>query len=286
MPQLHLGSVFAQASIPLPAAPQGKANAAAETAESRAWQAAERFRLLDETPAFLLVDKPPGLLIHPTKPGGPRTLWHGLMDLLAYEVVTGNPPGILTRLDRETSGLVLVGKGRAAIAHLSDLLATGQMTKTYQALVFGWPLEEAWTVEAPLRRIGEVEPVKVWLRRGVHPAGAPARTDFRVLRRLTTRCGRPIAHVAACPQTGRTHQIRVHLAHSGYPLVGDKLYAAGEECYLRFIAEGWSADLEKILLHSRQALHAQALSFETPEGRRTWQSPWPEDLQEWEARWT
>jgi len=237
------------------------------------------FVILRETPDFIAVDKPPGVLVHPTKPGGPRTLWDELRGLLAYEVVNGGNVSILTRLDRETSGVVLVAKTATAARELSAALQAGRVQKKYLAVVFGWPQSDVWTVDAPIIRLGEVEPFRVWLRRGVHPGGDAARTGLRVLQRWKAADGSPLALLEARPQTGRTHQIRVHLASCGHPVVGDKIYARGEEWYLRFVAEGWTGEMEKVLLHSRHALHATGLEFNFAGEHFCIHSPWPEDLQ-------
>jgi 23S rRNA pseudouridine1911/1915/1917 synthase len=221
------------------------------------------FAVVLEEEHFLLVDKPAGLLVHPSKPGGPRTLWDGLRELLAFELVNGGQIAILTRLDRETSGLVLVAKTAAAARELGLELMAGRVRKEYHALVFGWPEWEQQTIEQPLRRRGEFQPSPVWLERAVHPDGQPARTDFTVVRRGFWP-GRPdekIALLRAEPKTGRTHQIRVHAAHLGFPLLGDKLYARGSEWYLRFIENGWQPEMEAALLLPRHALHASALRF-------------------------
>jgi 23S rRNA pseudouridine1911/1915/1917 synthase len=220
-----------------------------------------QFAVVQETPHFIAVDKPPGVLVHPTKPGGPRTLWDELRGLLAYEIINGGSISILTRLDRETSGIVLVAKTVSAARELSLALRSGQIKKTYLAITFGWPDAREWTVNAPIRRLGEIEPFRVWLKRGVHAGGSPSITCFRVLHRFETPGGLRLSLIEASPKTGRTHQIRVHLAHSGFPIVGDKLYAQGEEWYLKFIEQGWTAEMENVLLLSRHALHASELEF-------------------------
>jgi 23S rRNA pseudouridine1911/1915/1917 synthase len=235
-------------------------------------------RVVAETADFLVLDKPPGLEVHPTKPGGARTLWDGLRELLAYELANGGQVSIITRLDRETSGLVLVAKTRAAARELCGAVAARTLPKEYLAVVWGWPAQDAWTVDAPLLRLGAVQPFRVWLKQGVHPAGAAARTRFAVVRRFrrATSNGTEFALVRAFPETGRTHQIRVHLAHSGHPIVGDKLYGPDEACYLEFIQTGWTPALAARLLLPRHALHATALAL--PARGLAWQAPLPPDL--------
>jgi 23S rRNA pseudouridine1911/1915/1917 synthase len=238
-----------------------------------------QFSILEETPDFIAVDKPAGVLVHPSKPGGPRTLWDELRGLLAFEVLNGGSISILTRLDRETSGVVLLAKTVPAARELSLALQSGRIAKTYLALVFGWPEADEWTVSAPILRLGEVEPFRVWLKRGVHPAGAPSVTRFRIRDRFQTACGIRCSLVEAMPQTGRTHQIRVHLAHSGFPIVGDKIYARGEDWYLKFIEQGWTEEMEKSLLLPRHALHAAAIEFRLHEKPFRVQAPLPDDFE-------
>jgi 23S rRNA pseudouridine1911/1915/1917 synthase len=102
-------------------------------------------------------------------------------------------------------------------------------------------------------------------------------TEFRVERRVV-RQEEKCAIIRATPRTGRTHQIRVHLAHLGHPLVGDKIYGPNEKLYLRFIETGWTDELERQLLLPRHALHSARLRLE---GEFDWQSPLPQDLRGW-----
>jgi 23S rRNA pseudouridine1911/1915/1917 synthase len=99
------------------------------------------------------------------------------------------------------------------------------------------------------------------------------------VRRFENKAGR-LAVVQAMPETGRTHQIRVHLAHLGHSLTGDKIYGPSEECYLEFIETGWSPALEEILHLPRQALHASTLDVPWEEGRMRWESPLPPELRD------
>ena len=238
------------------------------------------FRVVDESDDYIVVDKPPFLLAHPTKPNGARTLWGELRNLLAFEIANGGQVSIVNRLDRETSGLVLVAKTSRAAREFGLLMQRQRIAKEYLAIVWGWPEWETRTVDAPLARKGQHEASAIWLKQAVHPAGAPAVTDFVVERRFdrNTTAGEQFSLIRAIPRTGRTHQIRVHLASLGHAIVGDKIYGPDEQLYLRFIQTGWTPALERALLLPRHALHAARL---TVPGVGEWESPLPPDLSSW-----
>jgi 23S rRNA pseudouridine1911/1915/1917 synthase len=237
-----------------------------------------RIPIVAESDEWLVVDKPPFLEAHPSKPGGLPTLWDGLRELLAFEVINGGQVSIINRLDRETSGLTLIAKTRASARILCRHMASRSVEKEYLAIVWGWPDRDAWTVDAPMLRLGSIEPFRIYLKQGVHPEGAPAVTHFRVERRFEreTSSGRRFAIVRAIPETGRTHQIRVHLSHSGHPIVGDKIYGPDDACYLEFIETSWTESLAQRLILPRHALHASALRIR--QLGLAWESPLPKDL--------
>jgi 23S rRNA pseudouridine1911/1915/1917 synthase len=228
-----------------------------------------------ETSDFIVVEKPPFLLVHPTRPGHVRTLWGELKQLLAFEIANGGQVSIVNRLDRETSGLVLVAKNAAAARRFGLAMQEQRIAKQYLAIVWGWPEWEEIAVDAPLLRQGTKLPSAIWLKQMIHPAGAPARTEFRVERRFEDANGKRFAIVRAVPRTGRTHQIRVHLASLGHAIVGDKIYGPDETLYLEFIQTGWTPNLQRQLLLPRHALHSAALEIES--GDR-WMSALPGDL--------
>ena len=240
------------------------------------------FRIIDETDDYVVVDKPPFLLVHPTKPDGTRTLWGELRQLLAFEIANGGQISIVNRLDRETSGLVLVAKNAAAARRFGLLMQRQQIEKEYLAIVWGWPDWERHSVNAPLARQGEHGESSIYLKQAIHPHGAPAITEFRIVRRFRrlTSAGEQFSLVRATPLTGRTHQIRVHLASLGHPIVGDKIYGPDERLYLRFIEDGWTPELERALLLPRHALHAASLRVENT----AWTAELPRDLQEFAGR--
>jgi len=237
-----------------------------------------RIPIIAESDDWLVVDKPPFLEAHPSKPGGLPTLWDGLRELLAFELINGGQVSIINRLDRETSGLTLIAKTREAARNLCRHIATRTVRKEYLAIVWDWPTRDAWTVDAPLLRLGSVEPFRIYLKQGVHPGGAPAVTHFQVEHRFEreTSNGRRFAVVRAIPETGRTHQIRVHLSHSGHPIVGDKIYGPDDGCYLEFIETSWTESLAKRLVLPRHALHASGLRIEAL--GLAWESSLPADL--------
>ena len=232
------------------------------------------FAIVAENADFLVVEKPPFLLIHPTKPNGARTLWGELKHLLAFEIANGGQVSIVNRLDRETSGLVLVAKNASAARRFGLLMQEQRIAKEYLAIVWGWPDWDRQTVDTPLGRQGIHSPSSIWLKQAIHPLGAPARTEFMVEHRFR-RGPESFTIVRAIPQTGRTHQIRVHLASLGHPIVGDKIYGPDEKLYLQFIETGWTPELAARLLLPRHALHSATLEIE---GEERWTSALPPDL--------
>jgi 23S rRNA pseudouridine1911/1915/1917 synthase len=237
------------------------------------------FKVIDESDDYAVVDKPAFLLTHPTKPNGARNLWKELRELFAFEIASGGQVSIVNRLDRETSGLVLVAKTSAAARRFGLLMQRQRVKKEYLAIVWGWPEWERHAVDAPLDRQGKHQESVIWLKQMIHPSGAPAQTEFYVERRFvrSTSSGEKFSLIRAIPRTGRTHQIRVHLSAIGHPVVGDKIYGPDKRLYLRFIEAGWTPELEQRLLLPRHALHSAKLAVE---GEREWASPLPPDLAE------
>ena len=206
-------------------------------------------------------------------------MWKQLRELLAFEIASGGQVSIVNRLDRETSGLVLVAKTAIAARDFGLLMQRHSLRKEYLAIVWGWPEWEQKLVDAPLDRQGKHQHSLIWLKQMIHVAGAPAQTEFFVERRFrkSTSSGDRFSVIRAIPRTGRTHQIRVHLASVGHPVVGDKIYGADEKLYLRFIETGWTRELGQKLLLPRHALHSAKLAVEE---EREWTSALPPDLAE------
>jgi 23S rRNA pseudouridine1911/1915/1917 synthase len=238
------------------------------------------FQILGETEDFLAVDKPAGLLSHPTKPGGLRTLWDELRGLLGYELAIGGQVSLVNRLDRETSGVLLVAKSSQAARAAGIAMQRGEVQKEYVALVFGWPEWDETVIDAPIIRRGQIAGAEIWLERTVDPRGAPAVTRFRVERRLKVSSERRFAVLSAWPRTGRTHQVRVHLSHAGFPILGDKIYARGSRHYLDFINHGWTDEMAAELWLPRHALHSSKLSLKIGAQKLEWTSSLPYDLSE------
>ena len=162
---------------------------------------------------------------------------------------------IAHRLDRETSGVVILTKSVDANRAMKTLFQERQVGKVYHALVRGVPDWEEATCAEP---IGSAS-ATVELRQAVRPEGAPARTRFKVLRRLAD-----MALVACRPLTGRTHQIRVHLEHLGFPILGDKLYGQPDDLFLEHLHLGVTERVREAIRLPRHALHARMIAFPHP----------------------
>jgi len=236
------------------------------------------FTILDETEDYLVVNKPAPLQIHPSKPkDNGLTLWDGLRELLSYELVNGGQVSIINRLDRETSGLVLIAKNSATARRFGKAMMRRQMQKSYLAIVHGHPDWESRIVEAPIVRATEVTECDIFVKQIVHEAGASCTSEFRVQQRWL-RDGQPFSLIQALPHTGRMHQLRVHLSHVGLPVVGDKLYGVDESCYLEFIRTGWTDSLASRLILPRQALHSHRLEVRDEGSQLAWDAPLTKDL--------
>jgi len=237
--------------------------------------------LLAQHADFLVVAKPPDLLSHPTRPDGKPTLLGWLQEQFPGEFVA-----LVNRLDRETSGTVLAARSPEVASRLGRMTMRREIHKYYLTLVSGRVETEHGVIDAPIGRLGISEENPIWLRMGVIPPDDPqgrktaeARTEFW---RLTVSDAVSLLRLQA--HTGRLHQLRVHLAHIGHPVIGDKIYGPDPNLYLKFIAEGWTEEHQRVLGLSRHALHAHELRFPWNGEELTFTAPLPEDMREYEEK--
>jgi 23S rRNA pseudouridine1911/1915/1917 synthase len=219
---------------------------------------------------LVVVDKPAGLVVHPAPGHRSGTLVNALLHEVGDLSGIGGVlrPGIVHRLDRDTSGLLIVAKNDRAHRKLADDLKRRKIRRRYLAAIWGHLPEESVTVEAPIGRSYTDRK-----RMGVVESGRPAVTHFHRLERW-----RAADLVAAELETGRTHQIRVHLMHIGHPVVGDRVYGVERERGISGANRGWAMALARRT--PRQFLHAAELAFEHPRTGESllFESPLPPDL--------
>ncbi len=198
--------------------------------------------ILYEDEHILCVDKPAGMLIHPSRSVNTGTLANYV---LGYYEKTGQSCAFhpVTRLDRDTFGVVLLAKNAHIHALLNTLHADGNLQKTYEALVLGVPVPKQGSIDAPITRL----PLPSLLRK-VDPSGKPSLTEYTVAEELDG-----FSRVTLRPITGRTHQLRVHMSHIGHPILGDPQYGSAA-----------SLQLSKQLNIETQVLCAQKLEFSHP----------------------
>jgi len=221
-------------------------------------------RVVYEDEFILVLDKPAGLVVHPGAGNPDHTLQNAL---LAYDARLAELPraGIVHRLDKDTSGLLVVARVATAHTALVRQLAARSVRREYQAVCVG-VLTAGGSVDAPIAR-HRVDRKRMAVRTG----GRPAVTHYRVIARF-----RAHTHLRVVLETGRTHQIRVHLAHLGHPIVGDPVYGR-----LRVPRGATSQLIAALRAFKRQALHAERLELEHPAtGQRLhWTAPLPDDMQ-------
>jgi len=208
----------------------------------------------------VVVDKPPGLVVHPGAGRRDGTLVHGLLHRFPDLAAVGDPmrPGIVHRLDKGTSGLMVVARTPDALADLTAQLKARDVERRYLALVIGEVAEGKGVVDAPVGRSAR-QPTRM----AVTARGRAARTRYEVLERYTDPVSATLLECRL--ETGRTHQVRVHLAAIGHPVAGDSRYGRGDALSMK-----------------RPFLHAHELAFDHPSdrSRRRFQSPLPADLEQ------
>jgi 23S rRNA pseudouridine1911/1915/1917 synthase len=230
-----------------------------------------RFDVLFEDADVLAIDKPAGLPIHPT-----AKFWRNTLTAVLRERYPQERMQVAHRIDRETSGVLLVARTLSAASWLKRAFARRAVSKVYLALVKGHP-PDAGVIDQPIKLLD----TPTHLMMGAAADGLKAVTRFRVVRRFAAH-----ALCEAHPETGRQHQIRVHLAGIGHPIVGDKLYGAGERMFMRSCDEGIGPELLAAFDGlGRHALHAHRLTFPHPRTRieTTIESPLPADLADYIA---
>lgn len=210
---------------------------------------------------LLVLDKPAGLATHPT-----ASRYLGTVTTWLRAAWPGAEPA--HRLDVETSGVLVCARHTDAARALKAAFAERRVHKTYRAVVEGSPKADAWTTDTPL---GFDPRSAVRLKMG--PGDLPAETRISVIQRSTHR-----AVIEARPITGRQHQIRVHLALTGHPVVGDKLYGPDEQLFLASLERALTAAELARLGHPRHALHAWRLELELTGRHLTFEAPWPTEL--------
>jgi 23S rRNA pseudouridine1911/1915/1917 synthase len=238
--------------------------------------------VVSEDEHIIVVDKPAGLVVHPAAGHESGTLVNALI-AHCRDSLSGiggvKRPGIVHRLDKDTSGLLVVAKTDQAHQALSEQFqahgADGRMERRYLALVWGHPLRQRGVIDAPLAR-SRTSRTKIAVTHGI--AGRNAVTHFEVLERFVDSDGKPLASLLQLTlETGRTHQIRVHMAHSGHPVMGDPVYATGFRTSASRLAPRSRATLQRL---DRQALHAAFLRIEHPVTGKpaAFESPLPPDI--------
>jgi 23S rRNA pseudouridine1911/1915/1917 synthase len=235
------------------------------------------FEILHEDDDVLVIDKPAGLPVHAS-----AKFYFNTLTRVMGERFPELDLQICHRLDRETSGILVVAKGRGTSAVVKKAFAQKRVSKTYLAVVHGdppWPElasdEPDFRIDAPIRVAGVNDPTPLTgVRMLTGPGGLPSLTLVRVLER------RPPYSLLRCqPVSGRQHQIRVHLADAGYPIVGDKLYAHGDAIFMAFCDRGITPELAARFLLPRHALHAASITFPHPRGQPlTIHAALPKDL--------
>jgi 23S rRNA pseudouridine1911/1915/1917 synthase len=231
------------------------------------------FTVLHEDARMRIIDKPAGLPVHST-----AKFYFNTLTRVLWERYPDEPElQICHRLDRETSGCLVVARDREAAAFLKTAIAAkDKTTKQYLAIVHGQPpWDEERILDTPLRLSTAADDTRIPTVRVLpDPAGLTAITRVRVEQRSAQ-----YALVRCTLVTGRQHQIRVHVAHAGYPIVGDKIYTHGDDAFVEYCEVGLTPELAELFVLPRHALHAARITVPHPEGGLiTADAPLPTDM--------
>ena len=248
----------------------------------------ELFQVVFEDAELLIVNKPAGLVCHPTK----TDVYSSLISRARLYLGEGSHPQLVNRLDRETSGIIVIALTSESARELRKTWESRGVEKEYLAIVHGLVDMPGGIIDAPL---GEDLSSKVAIKNCVREDGCEARTEYWVEAHLEQGGGaergekeatemKPFSVLRVRPQTGRKHQIRIHLAHIGHPIVGDKIYGGDEDLYLALVEDRLTPEQRRRLILPHHALHARAVRFDWRGERRSYTAEPESWLLQWLSR--
>jgi 23S rRNA pseudouridine1911/1915/1917 synthase len=233
-----------------------------------------KFEIIHDEKDFAIIAKPAGLVVYPGTKHNEKTLINGLLAIWPEIKNVGEDPlrpGIVHRLDKDTSGIMIIAKNNSTFEYFKDLFKSHEVKKTYLALVYGILKPRYGVINFSIRRSTTNPVKKVAVKEGVIDDNArPALTRFTVVQYLSDSAGNEYTLVEAMPETGRMHQIRVHFAALGHNIIGDKIYTPNKT--------------QKIVPLKSHFLHAASLIFTSPQGNNLkFSSPLPKELSDFLA---